>query len=230
MLNLCTEHDNISKVLEKHPSLGTAATFLAAQFHEEHASADIFRRSPRPAYSLDDDVDDDDDDDDADGLTYPVQVASTSSAPQNANLAQLLREALASANASRPVSDPGASTSRAGQVPVPAPPTPQAAPVASGSRVHASDESSEPPTQITSEMLQMALDSVRPGAATDTPAASQAGAAAGAASVPEQRPRDWTQELQQMHEVGIKDDALCIQALEATNGDVQLALNIIFNQ
>ena len=113
MLNLCTEHDNISKVIHKHPSLATAATFLAAEFHEQHSSADIFRRSPRSAYSLDEDVDDDEEDE-AEAAAYSAAASSTARAG-NPNLAQLLREALANANANRPLSDAGASTSRAGQ-------------------------------------------------------------------------------------------------------------------
>src|SRR5687768_14088020 len=41
LLQLYTQNrDNLVQVLQKHPAFGTAATFLAAQFHEEHASAD----------------------------------------------------------------------------------------------------------------------------------------------------------------------------------------------
>lgn len=96
MLSLCTEGENIAKVLEKHPSLGTAATFLAAQFHEEHTSTDIFRRSPHPAYSLDDMTSDDEETEMAD----PSQQAGPSSqaGPSNEQLAQLLRQAIDDAN------------------------------------------------------------------------------------------------------------------------------------
>lgn len=39
----------------------------------------------------------------------------------------------------------------------------------------------------------------------------------------------WAPQLVQMRELGIDDDIVAIQALEATNGDVQAALNIIFS-
>lgn len=39
----------------------------------------------------------------------------------------------------------------------------------------------------------------------------------------------WAPQLRQMRELGITDDIVAIQALEATNGDVQAAINIIFS-
>ncbi|XP_054153133.1 ubiquitin-like protein 7 [Oppia nitens] len=44
-----------------------------------------------------------------------------------------------------------------------------------------------------------------------------------------QRLRGWATQLQQMRDLGINDDIVAIQALEATNGDVQAAINIIFS-
>ena len=80
-------------------------------------------------------------------------------------------------------------------------------------------------------MLQLALNSVRPAADPAPPASGPVAAAAVPATGSGVRERrDWTRELQQMREMGISDAAVCEQALEATNGDVQLALNIIFNQ
>ncbi|KAF7494809.1 hypothetical protein SSS_09779 [Sarcoptes scabiei] len=39
----------------------------------------------------------------------------------------------------------------------------------------------------------------------------------------------WAPQLRQMHELGITDDIVAIQALEATDGDVQAAINLIFS-
>ena len=39
----------------------------------------------------------------------------------------------------------------------------------------------------------------------------------------------WAPQVRQIRELGISDDIVIIQALEATNGDVQAALNIIFS-
>lgn len=38
----------------------------------------------------------------------------------------------------------------------------------------------------------------------------------------------WAPQLTQLRELGITDDIVAIQALEATNGDIQAAINIIF--
>jgi len=199
LLSICTEHENIMRVLEKHPSLGTAATFLAAQFHEEHASADIFRRSPRPAYSLDDMTSDDEDpNDDA------AQAAgSQQSGPSNDHLRQLLRDALAAAN--RNVAPSTTSTTTA-------------------STLTSSSTTNQPPARtqsagssnrITSEMLQMALNT------------------AGLASTPQQPTsappsRDWSSELRQMRDMGLTNEVICIRALEMTAGNIEQAVEIYF--
>ncbi len=43
------------------------------------------------------------------------------------------------------------------------------------------------------------------------------------------RIRGWATQLQQMRDLGINDEIVAIQALEATDGDVQAAINIIFS-
>lgn len=253
LLNLCTERDNIELVHRKHPSLTTAATFLAAEFHEQHTSADIFRRSPRLSYSIDDHDDDEDDEEGEAAYNFAAQAAAAAAARSAArntassnpnqdhqNLAQLLREALANANAMGPASDPGASTSRAGQTVAAGSgaASQQQVPAAGNSNLLiGSDASSEPPARITPEMLQLALNSIQPAdasapsSASSAPVSNVVPAAAAATQAPagNQR-RDWSRELRQMRDMGITDEAICIQALEAVNGDVQMALNIIFNQ
>jgi hypothetical protein len=204
MLSLCSEHENIMKVLEKHPSLGDAATFLAAQFHEEHASADIFRRSPRPAYSLDEMISDDDEAEMLDSYNQAGPSSGQPPAPSNEQLARLLREAIATANAAQnPTRSSTSSMSSSSRV---------APAVASSSQV------------ITSEMLQAALGFVNP---SSTPAVPPSRSQAVPTAPPTSR--DWSAELRQMRELGITDELQCIQALEATNGNVEQALDIIFN-
>lgn len=254
LLTLCTEHDNISKVLELHPSFGLAATCLAAQFHEEHASADIFRRSPRSAYSLDDDVDDEEDEEEgeagAPSGSHPVASTSNSQSSNSytsADLAHLLRQALADANAGvRAASgSAGPSTSISGNREADAAPGPV---MRTADTVHSADASVEPPIRITPEMLRHALSSVLSGSTTSGVSAADASIQSsvesasretqtpGPAETPAQAmdttpaQRDWTRELQQIRELGFLNDAVSIQALEATSGDLQLALDIIFNQ
>ena len=43
------------------------------------------------------------------------------------------------------------------------------------------------------------------------------------------RLRQWATQLQQLRDLGINDDIIALQALEATSGDVQAAINIIFS-
>ena len=38
-----------------------------------------------------------------------------------------------------------------------------------------------------------------------------------------------SRQLQQMHELGLADDAVNLQALQATGGDVHAAIDIVFN-
>jgi len=40
--------------------------------------------------------------------------------------------------------------------------------------------------------------------------------------------RDWGEALAQMRGLGLNDEALCVQALEATDGDLEAAIEIIF--
>lgn len=41
--------------------------------------------------------------------------------------------------------------------------------------------------------------------------------------------RNFASQLQQMRDLGITEEAIALQALEATNGDVQAAVNLIFS-
>ena len=43
------------------------------------------------------------------------------------------------------------------------------------------------------------------------------------------RMRSWATQMQQLRDLGINDEIIALQALEATDGDVQAAINIIFS-
>ncbi len=71
-------------------------------------------------------------------------------------------------------------------------------------------------------MLRQALQS------SQAPHLSQPSTSSSSSSVAA-RLRNWSTQLQQMRDLGINDEIVAIQALEATNGDVQAALNLIFS-
>lgn len=78
-------------------------------------------------------------------------------------------------------------------------------------------------------MTQSSASSTISSTATaSTPASAPAPAQAPAPAAP--RPsRDWSAELQQMREMGLVNESLCIDALEATNGNVALAIDLILS-
>lgn len=86
-----------------------------------------------------------------------------------------------------------------------------------------------PSGPITPEMLRQAIHHT---SQPSTSSASGPSLSAPSASISDSGDpgRDWSKQLQQMHEFGISDDAICIQALEATNGDVQAAINLVFSE
>ena len=212
MLSICTEHENILKVLEKHPSLGTAATYLAAQFHEEHTSADIFRRSPRPAYSLDDMTSDDEEPDPNDASSGAGPSSGSGLPPDQ--LARLVRDAISRANQGIPApsSSSSSTASRSTSTRMPA----------------SSPASTTSGPRITPEMLSMALGSVNATPPTSTPSTLSSSTAPPVTSPP--APRDWSAELGRMRELGLLNDAENIRALEASNGNVDAAVELIYSQ
>ena len=81
-------------------------------------------------------------------------------------------------------------------------------------------------------MLTQALQSSQPSSTViPQPSTSSGTANSGStsSSSSSSTTRNWTAQLQQMHDLGILDDAVAIQALEIANGDVQQAVNLIFS-
>lgn len=183
LLITLTEPTNIHKVLERHPCLLEAATYLSATFHEEtiannsgSSTASLLGRGSFN-YSLDA-MSDDEDMSDSEG-SGEQQNTNNMTATQMANM-----------------------ISRAFQ----------------STQNNANPSTSQP--IITQDMLTNALrhSSQPPQPSTSSTASSTAATL-----------RNWSTQLQQLRDLGINDEIVAIQALEATNGNVQSAIDIIFS-
>lgn len=81
---------------------------------------------------------------------------------------------------------------------------------------------------------QMFMEAMRQAALATNPNSQQA-AASPMASLPPMLPpfsspvTDLQRQLAQMHEMGLQDDTVNIQALQFTNGDVQAAIELVFS-
>lgn len=207
LLYVCLLPENLHKVMNKFPSLLFAAACLAEQYHEEHRTpgGTLFQRTGtrRFGYSMDemDDYDGPENTNDANGP--PSEAGAASAQADSTALRELLSQALIMANQSNNAS---AQNVR--------PPT-------SNIPVRPIESSVRPPitSQITPQMLQNALQSVTSNLPSQAPPPAQ----------PQPPPRrDWSRELEQMREMGLTDERLCIEALEATSGNVDAAVNLIF--
>lgn len=195
--------DTLTKVLQAHPAFGEAAEHLAAVFYEPTMKPATEDQSSQAAaahnqsYSLDAILSDEEDEQPSEEAQRQYQQQA-----QAARYAAMQRQAAAAAAASR-----------------------QARP-SSGHIIT---------QQMLSNAIASALNSVnRSPQAASAPVAAvapnpvQAPADQPAAQPPPQpAARNWDREIAQMREMGIEDEALCRHALEATNGDIQAAIDII---
>ncbi|XP_067665116.1 ubiquitin-like protein 7 isoform X2 [Haliotis asinina] len=163
LLTILAHPQNISKLLEKHPSFGNAAITIAAAVNEEGAKDS--GRVSTGTYSLDQMSDEEEDAGPPSGTVGGGQGITASQ----------LAAALQAAQGSSPRSG-GASTSNA-------------------------NPSSGPPI-ISSDFFQQAMLQAQ-SAATEA-------------------------QMQQLRDMGITDDNLARRALDATGGDIQAALELIF--
>jgi len=205
LLEQLVESANVETVIQEHPSLVQAASYIAAAIAKEGGEGTSGRRNI--SRIVGDDYESDEELRGMEpGLVAQAELvaaneeriqssrsssgASRGSAPRQQITSSLLSSALASASSA--LSSGG---------------TPQV----SSSRNQAGPSSSGGPSTsrqaITRSMVNEAMASVRNIAEMSSQMQSQ---------------------LQQLRDMGITDDALSIQALSATDGDVQAALDLIF--
>lgn len=197
LLAICTEQENFAKVLEKHPSLCDALTHLAAAFHEDRITSQSSSSTPAAPGSVPPPVH-------GYSMDFSDDDEEMEGTPQEQQqemqrrLTELYRREAANQRQRQAVTQRPAALTH---------------PNGTG--------------MITQLMLESALSSLNPPQRTvPTPASSST---TPARSLPTNTPqRDWSVQMQQIREVtGIEDEDLRRNALDATNGDVQAALNII---
>ncbi|XP_021922088.1 ubiquitin-like protein 7 isoform X2 [Zootermopsis nevadensis] len=212
--------DTVRRIAELHPSLAEAANHIAAVVHEEAATGSATNQgsSSGYSYSLDALSDEEEMDSSQSSDSQPRGGDSLSRQQSYSTItAAQLAAALASATGLFPASPraTGCSTSLA------------AGPSSGGSLIT---------PEMFSQAMQQAIANVGPNtggshasgdvAVTGTEAST--GRTDTNPDIQAQASR-LSHQLQQMHELGLTDDTLNIQALQATGGDVHAAIDIVFS-
>jgi len=218
-----TNPDTLSTVLDKHPSVGRVAQHILPLINSDPTSP---RRSHHVSYSMDALSDDEDMDTEQSGNSAGSRASgSVSFSPITP--AQL---AAALATATGGIGVGGSSSSRlSASAPRSVPTTPSPATTTTPFNTPA------PPSAgslITSEMFSNALQNALAASASRMSLQGSGPFSSGSSStssaivdIP-----NIDESLQLMREMGIPDEDLSRQALQATSGDVQAAVNLIFAQ
>ncbi|XP_008544306.1 ubiquitin-like protein 7 [Microplitis demolitor] len=222
-----THSDTVKRIAELHPVLVEAAQLIAAAVHEEAhnaaassgpSSSSMNAASTAYSYSLDNLSDDEmagDSSQSSDSAQHQngssrLDAGSNPMAITTAQLAAAL--ARAGANGRTRIPPPSSSSSSA-----------STGSFSSG--------------VITTEMFTQAMQQAFAASSASglppplqTSASSTAISTAPSAAIPPVRSSSNLEtQLAQMHEIGLRDDTINIQALEFTNGDVQAAIELVFS-
>lgn len=220
-----TNPTNLSKVVDDNPAVGRVAQYVTTLIANEITTSP--RRSHHVSYSLDALSDDDEMDAEQSGGSAGGSRASDSSF-QPITPAQLAA-ALASATGSNGGNN-GSSNRLPSSAPRSIPTTPSAVTTTPFNTPAPSSGTLAGPGPITHEMFSTALQNALAASATRASGpSSSSSSSSGPPSATVQIP-NIDESLQLMREMGIPDEDLSRQALQATNGDVQAAVNLIFAQ
>ncbi|KAH6925492.1 hypothetical protein HPB50_006105 [Hyalomma asiaticum] len=217
LMTLLANPNFLRKMAESHPALVEAAVQIAVSFHEEGAASG---RSTSPPPEVSYSLEALSDDEELEGqLEQPPTAGSGLFSPNRITPAQLAA-ALAAAAA-----NPGGSGSSS-------PPAASGSPLIPPSpRLHAPP--STPRNPITSDMLNSAVQTALGSLAPPPNASAAAPTSPSPAGAPAAEVADpavtYQNQLQQLRDMGIANDATCLQALIATGGDVQAALELLFS-
>ncbi|XP_038071484.1 ubiquitin-like protein 7 [Patiria miniata] len=218
--------DNVRRIVRAHPAIGHAVMHVAASVTEEGAQTDRARGADNEQGSLQPDLSDDEMDTSSDGRS--------SSRPQLITQAQL-SAALAAAG----VGGSAGSSAGAFTQPFTSPPRTQASttstPSASTSSQPLAGSSSRsrvggqlPGGVITADLLARALQQHQQAAAATVAGTNTSSQAADHSDGDTLTAEQLQVQLQQLRSMGITDDAVSLQALQVTGGNVQAALDLIF--
>ncbi|KAK3866414.1 hypothetical protein Pcinc_028056 [Petrolisthes cinctipes] len=222
-----TNPDNLNKVVDAHPAVGRVAQYVTSLLTTETTSP---RRSHHVSYSMDSLSDDDEmDADQSEDSAGGGSRASGSLAFQPITPAQLAAALASATGTSSSLSSNNGSTSRLPtSAPRSIPTTPSAATATPFNTPALSAGAPATPGPITHEMFSNALQNALAASASRASGPSSS-SSSGPPSATVQIP-NLEESLQLMREMGIPDEDLSRQALQATNGDVQAAVNLIFAQ
>ena len=237
LLNAYINRNNIKRVLQRYPYFLEVVTHISATFHEESSSGtcsfhlDNLDRSAYLNYSIDAPSDEEMDESETSSISSTNTQTSSNRLTEHPNhsFSSMLMQAYQNRN-----------TTNSQQ------PVSRGVPIITEGIQKGYFISKHFKWYFFIDMLREALTTVptarRPSATnvTPTPTSDNLPAAPAVpvrqASTTQSQQRStaqiligWAPQLRQMHELGITDDIVAIQALEATNGDVQAALNIIFS-
>lgn len=197
--------DTVKKIAQEHPSLIEAANHIAAHVHEEAANANQNQATTSTGYSYSLEALSDDDEMDSSASDPPREPQPlTRNSSYNAITAAQLAAAIANAT-NTSFGSPSVNT-----------PT-------FGNQNTASNV-------ITSEMFSNAMQQAFAsspstfGSPFSTPSTNRS-----EEESLESITRRLQPQLRQMHEIGLTNDSVNIRALQATSGDVQAAIELVFN-
>ncbi|XP_014615555.1 PREDICTED: ubiquitin-like protein 7 [Polistes canadensis] len=203
-----TDIDTIKRIAELHPVLVEAAQNLAAAVHEEaHNNATTSSNStmlntPPTAYSysLDNLSDDEEMAGDSSQSSDSTQPSNLSANPSSNITARIAAAISRAGSRAFPLSNSPSSTSAS------------------------STNSGVITTEMFTQAMQQAFATTPPPTATTAPTSLSP-------ILPSTLPDsvDLQRQLAQMHEMGLQDDNTNVQALILTNGNVQAAIELVFN-
>ncbi|XP_069696661.1 ubiquitin-like protein 7 isoform X2 [Periplaneta americana] len=206
--------DTVRRIAELHPSLTEAANHIAAAVHEEAATGSAANQGSSSGYSYSLDALSDEEEMDS-SQSSDSQPRGSEGLSRQQSYSTITAAQLAAALASATGLFPASSRTNG-----------------SGTSTGAGPSSSS--SLITPEMFSQAMQQAIANVGPNT-GPSDAVTAAASSSGSEGNPDMQTaasglsRQLQQMHELGLTDDAINVQALQATGGDVHAAIDIVFS-
>ncbi|XP_063841569.1 ubiquitin-like protein 7 isoform X2 [Scylla paramamosain] len=229
-----TNPDNLTKLVESWPEVGRVAQYVTSLSPSEAPSP---RRSHHVSYSMDALSDDDQmEADQSEDSTGGGDSRASGSVPFQPITPAQLAAALASAtggggggsSSSNNGSVPGQPTSAPRSIPT----TPSIATTTPFNTPAFSVGAPTGPGPITQEMFSNALQNALAASASRSISFQASGPPSSASSGPPSTVQipNIEESLQLMREMGIPNEDLSREALQATNGDVQAAVNLIFAQ
>lgn len=197
-----SDPETVRKIAKEHPSLIEAANYIAAHVHEEASNVNQNQASTSTGYSYSLEALSDDEEMDSSSSDPPREPQPlTRNSSYNAITAAQLAAAIANAT----------NTSFGT-------PTASNPPATTGSNV------------ITSEMFSSAIQQAFGAAFGSTPSTpSAANTNRSSEETIESITRRLQPQLRQMREMGLTNESVNVRALQATSGDVQAAIELVFS-